>query len=365
VIKIERPKVGDIARGNGPYVKGISTYFISLNRGKKSLVLDLTKETGKEILLKLAQKSDVIVSNYVPGTMEKLGLGYEVFQKVNPRIIFALCSGFGQYGPYAEKPAFDVIIQAMGGVISITGEPNRPPVKPGASLGDITAGLFLSNAILAAIQERHNSGLGQMIDLSMLDCQLALLENAYVRYFASGEVPQPLGTRHAVSTPFQVFPTRDGYIAVAIMGGAHDQWPIFCAVIGRTDIIDDKLFETNWTRTQNYAVLEPIMNEAFKTRTTAEWLKEFEAVQIACGPVNTVDMVAEDPQVKVRDMFINVHHPIAGDIKLVNTPIKYSRTPCRPEKPSPDLGENNEEVLRGILGMTQPEIDELKQSGII
>jgi CoA:oxalate CoA-transferase len=365
VIKVERPKVGDIARGNGPYVKGVSTYFISLNRGKKSLVLDLTKPRGREIILKLAEKADVMVSNYVPGTMERLGVGYEVIKKVNPRMIYAMCSGFGQYGPYTEKPAFDVIIQAMGGIISITGEPGRPPVKPGASLGDITAGLFLSNAILAAIQERHNSGLGQMIDISMLDCQLALLENAYVRYFATGEVPEPLGTRHAVSTPFQVFPTKDGYVAIAIMGGAHDQWPIFCAVIGRTDIIDDKRFETNWTRTQNYAVLEPIMNEAFKKKTTAEWLGEFEVAQIACGPVNTIDMVAKDPQVAVRDMFIDVRHHTAGDFKVVNTPVKYSRTPCKPEEACPDLGENSEELLQSILGMTPAEIEDLRKSGII
>lgn len=365
VIKVERPKVGDIARGNGPFVNGISTYFISLNRGKKSIVIDITKEGGKNLILELAERSDVMVSNYVPGTVERLGLGYDVVNKVNPRIIYALVSGFGQSGPYMYKPAFDVIVQAMGGIISITGEPGRPPVKPAASLGDIVAGLFLNSAILAAMEERHRSGLGQMIDISMLDCQLALLENAYTRYFATGEVPQPLGTRHAVSTPFQVFPTKDGYIAIAIMGGAHDQWPLFCSTIGRADIIDDKRFETNWTRTQNYDVLEPLMNEALKNRTTAEWLVDFEAAQIACGPVNTIDMVAKDPQATIREMFIDVYHPKAGDFKLVNTPIKYSRTPCIIDKACPDLGEHTEEILTSILKKSQSEIVSLREEGII
>lgn len=365
VIKIERPEVGDIARGNGPHVNGISTYFLSLNRGKKSVTLNLVSEQGKDIFLKLAQKADVIVSNFVPGTMEKLGIGYDVVKQHNPRIIYAMCSGFGQYGPYAQKPAFDVIVQAMGGIISITGEPGRPPVRPGASLGDITAGLFLSTAVLAAIEERHTSGRGQMIDISMLDCQLALLENAFVRYLATGEIPRPLGTRHPVFTPFQVFPTKDGYIAVATMGGVQDQWPIFCATIDRLDIIDDKRFETGWLRTQNYEVLEPILNEAMKCKTTDEWLKEFEAASIACGPVNTIDKVAADPQIAMREMIVTVHHPKAGDFKVVNTPIKLSRTHCKVERGSPDLGEHTGEVLKEILEMSEQEIDRLKRLCIV
>ncbi len=365
VIKIERPKTGDIGRGNGPHVKGISTYFLSLNRGKKSVALDLTSEKGKEIFLRLVKQADAVVSNFVPGTVEKLGIGYDIVKQHNPRIIYALCSGFGQNGPYAKKPAFDVIIQAMGGIISITGEPGRPPVRPGASLGDITAGLFLSIAILAALHERDISGQGQMIDLSMLDCQLALLENAFVRYFATGEIPKPLGTRHPVFTPFQVFPTKDSYVAIATMGGVHDQWPIFCAIIGRTDIIDDDRFKTGWLRTQNYEILEPILNDAMKAKTTDEWLKEFSATSIACGPVNTIDKVAADPQVAIREMIVNIHQPKAGDFKVVGTPIKFSRTPCKVEKASPDLGENTEEILKELLSMNEQEIEELRSSGII
>ncbi|OGO44785.1 MAG: carnitine dehydratase [Chloroflexi bacterium RBG_16_60_22] len=365
VIKIERPEVGDIGRGNGPHVNGVSTYFLSLNRGKKSVVLNLASPKGREIFLRLVKQADIVVSNYVPGTMEKLGIGYDVVKKHNPGIIYALCSGFGQNGPYKDKPAFDVIVQAMGGIISITGEPGRPPVRPGASLGDITAGLYMTIAILAALRERQVSGQGQMIDISMLDCQVALLENAFVRYLATGETPGPLGTRHPVFTPFQVFPTRDGYIAVATMGGAQDQWPVFCAIIGRTDIIDDKRFETGWLRSQNNDILEPILNEAMRQKTTSEWIHEFEAASVACGPVNTIDKVAADPQIRSRHMIVNVHHQAGGDFRIVNNPIKYSRTPCNVERASPGLGDDTEEVLKGLLTLSDREIAEMRKSGVI
>jgi len=365
VIKIERPKVGDIARGNGPYVNGVSTYFLSLNRGKKSVVLNLASQQGKDIFLKLVRHADVVVENFVPGTMKKLGLDYETLKEHNPRLIYAACSGFGQTGPYATKPALDIIIQSMGGIVSTTGEPGRPPVKPGVSLGDITAGLFLSISILAALQERHSSGQGQMIDISMLDCQLALMENAFVRYLATGEIPRPLGTRHPVSTPFQIFPTKDSYIAVATMGGAQDQWPVFCSLIGRLDIIDDDRFQTGWLRTQNYAMLEPILNDAMKTRTTGEWLAEFEAVSIPCGPVNSVAQAAADPQVAARDMIINVHHHKSGDFRVVNTPVKLSRTPCKVEDGAPELGEHTGRVLKEVLGLSEQEITQLRQKGAI
>ena len=365
VIKVERPKVGDIARDNGPHVRGISTYFLSLNRGKKSVSLNLASATGKEILLGLVKHVDVVVENFVPGTMKKLGLDYEILRQHHPQLIYAACSGFGQTGPYATKPAFDVIVQAMGGILSTTGEPGGPPVRPGASLGDIAAGLFLAIAILAALQERHTSGQGQMIDLSMLDCQMAIQENAFVRYLATGEVPKALGTRHPVFTPFQVFPTKDGYVAVATMGGVKDQWPLFCATIGRLDIIDDARFATGWLRTQNYAVLEPTLNEAMQGKTTEEWLREFEAVGFACGPVNTIDRVAADPQIAHRGMIIDVNHPRAGSFKVVNTPIKLSRTPARVQQASPDLGEHTEETLIELLGMTHQQVSELRNSGII
>jgi CoA:oxalate CoA-transferase len=365
VIKIERPEVGDIARGNGPVVRGLSTYFLSLNRGKKSVTLNLETEQGVEAFLKLTKSADVLVENFRPGTMEKLGLSYEKVREHNPKIIYVSGSGFGQYGPYANKPAFDIVIQAMGGIMSITGEEGGPPVRPGVSYGDITAGLFLCTATLAALQERHKSGEGQFIDIGMMDCQVTVQENAFVRYLNTGEVPHALGTRHPVMTPFQAFQTRDGYIAVALRGGFKDQWPLFCAAIDRVDIIDDPRFTDGWLRTQNYEALKPILTDAIKNRTTQEWIEEFEQAGIPCGPVNTIDQVAADPQIAARDMIIDVQHPEAGAFKVVNTPFKFSRTPCTVEKASPELGEHTQEIMIQLLGMTGEEISTLEGLGVI
>ncbi len=362
VIKVERPEIGELARGNGPFVRGVSTYFVSINRGKKSVVLNLTTVQGRDIFLKLVEKSDVLVENYVPGTMMKLGLDYETVKGHNPKIIYVESSGFGQHGPYAQKRAFDLIVQAMGGIMSITGEPGGSPVRPGVSYGDIAAGLFLCIATLAALHVRSVSGQGQMIDIAMLDCQVAVLENAFVRYLNTDEIPCALGTRHPVVTPFQVFPTKDGYVAITVMGA---QWPLFCAAIDRIAIMDDPRFETGWLRTQNYRELEPILTEAIKTRTTQEWITELENAGIPCGPVNTIGQVASDPQVAARGMFIELHHPKAGNFKVVNTPFKFSETPCRVTPTFPDLGEHTEEVLSHLLGMTQADIDKLKGLGVL
>lgn len=365
VIKVERPEGGDMARGNGPFVKGVSTYFLSLNRSKKSVTLDLSSKQGGEIFLKLVEKADILMENFVPGTMENFGLGYEAVRARNPQIIYVAGSGFGQYGPYAQKPAFDVTIQAMGGVLSITGEPGGPPIRPGVSYGDITAGLFMCIAALAALQERQVSQQGQFVDISMLDCQITVQENAFVRYLNTGEIPRPLGTRHPVMTPFQVFPTRDNYVAVAMRGGVKNQWPLFCAAIDRVDLIDDPRFEDGWLRTQNYNVLEPILNQAMKTRTTREWVAELEQLGIPCGPVNKINQVAEDAQVKARDMIIDVQHPEAGMLKVVNTPFKFSRTPYKAERAAPELGEHTQDIFSNLLGMTQKEMEELRHLKVI
>jgi CoA:oxalate CoA-transferase len=362
VIKIERPEVGDIARGNGPVVRGQSTYFLSLNRGKKSVTLNLATGPGREIFLRLVKEVDILVENFTPGAMERLGLSYEAVKENNPGIIYVAGSGFGQYGPYATKPAFDVIVQAMGGVMSITGEEGGPPVRPGVSYGDIAAGLFLCIAALAALQERNKSDQGQFVDVSMLDSQITVQENAFVRYLNTGEIPHPLGTRHPVITPFQAFKTKDGYIAVALRGGIKDQWPLFCAAIDRVDLIDDPRFEDGWERTQNYKDLEPILVDVMKTRTTGEWVEELEQAGIPCGPVNTIAQSANDPQVAARDMIVEVEHPEAGKFSVVNTPFKFSRTPYKVEQISPELGEHTHEVLGKLLGMTPEEIRKLQDS---
>lgn len=357
VIKVERPQVGDIARGTGPFIDGESSYFLSINRGKKSVALDLNTPKGKEVFLKLAAKVDVLVENFSPGTMKKLGLDYETVSQYNPRIIYASISGFGQTGPYAQRPALDVIVQGMGGIMSITGEPGNPPIRPGVSLGDIAASLFTVVGILAALHERNMSGKGQMVDIAMLDCQVALLENAFARFFATGDVPRPLGTRHPVSTPFQAFGTRDGYITVALVG--ESQWALFCSALDRVDLIDDERFQTGWSRTQHYDELEPILNEAMAKKTTGEWLEQLSALGVPCGPINGIDQVARDPQVISRQMIVEVSHPTIGKAKVVNTPIKLSRTPASVERACPHLGEHTREILSSLLGMTEDAIEDL------
>ncbi len=365
VIKLERPGWGDMARGNGPFLDGESSYFLSINRGKKSIAVDLTKDQGKALFVKLAKKVDVLVENFTPGTMKRLGLDYEALKPHNPALIYAAISGFGQSGPYASKPALDVIVQAMGGIMSITGEQGGPPVRPGASLGDIAAGLFTAIGVLSALHERSRSGLGQMVDISMLDCQVAVLENAFARYFATGEVPQPLGTRHPVFTPFQAFATSDGYVVVALVGGASNQWALFCSAIDRPDLIDDKRFESGWLRTQHYTEVEPMISAEMRKKTTSQWLEELSALDIPCGPVNRIDQVASDPQVNSRQMFKDVSHPRLGKVKVVNSPLKLSRTPPEIERSAPALAEDTRQVLKELLGLGQAEIDSLSKAGII
>ena len=365
VIKVERPGVGDVARYTAPIVNGESCYFFSVNRGKRSLTLDLKSERGRDIFLRLVEKADVVMENFTPGTMERLGLGYPTLQERNPRLIYAATSGFGQTGPDRFRPALDVVVQGMGGIMSITGEPDGPPVRPGASLGDITGGLFTAIGVLAALQERERSGRGQMIDVSMLDCQISILENAFVRYFATGEVPKPLGTRHPVATPFQAFPTKDGYIVLALSWGVENQWELYCATIGRHDLIDDPRFDTPALRTEHHGELEPLLIEAMRKKTTAEWLREFDAIGLACGPLNNIPQAAEQPQVKARGMLVEVEHPVIGRLPLPDTPVKLSRTPGGIRGASPALGEHTDAVLRDLLALSDDEIADLRRSSVI
>ena len=365
VIKVERPPHGDLARTTGPHINGVSGYFMSINRGKKSISIDLAKKEGKELFLKLVEQADVVVENFTPGAMDGLGLGYEALRERNPRIIYAATSGFGQTGPDRLRPALDVVVQGMGGVMSITGHPGGPPTRPGLSLGDIAGGLFTAIGVLAALQERERSGEGQLVDVSMLDCQVAILENAFMRYFATGNVPGPIGTRHPLATPFQAFPTKDGYLVLALWGGAENQWEMLCALLGTPELIYDERFETNAARTENHAELEPIMFEAMKKRTTAEWLSEFDAIGIPCGPLNTIAEAAEHPQVRAREMLVEVDHPVAGKLRLADTPIKLSRTPGGIKGPAPAIGEHTDEVLRDLLSASDAEIARLRELEVL
>jgi CoA:oxalate CoA-transferase len=357
VIKVERPPYGDVARTTGPHLNGESSYFFSVNRGKKSTLIDLRKPEGKDLFLRLVEKVDVVMENFTPGTMDRLGLGYAACSARNPRIIYAATSGFGQTGPDRDKPALDVVVQGMGGVMSITGEEGGGPVRPGLSLGDIAAGLFTAIGILAALHERERSGRGQLVDISMLDCQIAILENAFARYSATGVPPKAIGTRHPLSTPFQAFPTADGYIVIALGFGLAEIWGLFCALIDHPELIDDPRFDTPAHRTAHHAELEPILNDALKRRTTAAWVAEFESIDLPCGPLNSIPEAAEYPQVKARDMLREVESARGNKLTISNSPLRLSRTPGRIRGGPPVIGADTRQVLADLLGLTDAQID--------
>ena len=363
VIKIEQPGVGDEARDFGPFKNDFSLYFMSVNRGKKSITLNLKSPRGKELFLELVKGSDILVENFRPGTMEKLGLDYESLKTHHPSLLYAACSGFGQTGPYAMRGAYDMIIQGMGGIISITGEPDRPPVRVGTSIGDITSALFTAIGILSALRHRDQTGEGQLIDVGMLDCQVAILENAMVRYFSTGDIPRPLGRRHPAITPFEVFESADGYVVIAI--GNNELWRKFCEHVGHSELIDDDRFNTNALRTENHESLFPILAEIMCRRTTDAWVEALEAIGVPCGPVNTVDKVANDPQVLARDMIAEVEHNTTGTVQIPGIPIKLSETPGQIDAPAPNLGEHTSEVLTDLLGLGAEEVNQLKQDGIV
>jgi CoA:oxalate CoA-transferase len=361
VIKVERPPFGDVARTTGPFIgedAKESSYFFSINRGKKSTVLDLKKPEGKDLFLRLVDKVDVVMENFTPGSMDRLGLGYEALAARNPRIIYAATSGFGQTGPDRDKPALDVVVQGMGGIMSITGEEGSDrPVRPGISLGDIAAGLYTTIGILAALHERESSGKGQFVDVSMLDCQIAIEENAFSRYFATGQPPKAIGTRHPATTPFQAFPTKDGHIVIALGFGLDNIWDMFCIMLGLPEIASDPRFTLPASRTRNHAALEPLLNGAFSQKTTAEWLPELEALSIPCGPMNTIPEAAEYPQIKHRGMLQEVESARGNKLTISNHPVKFSRSEAGIRGGPPTIGADTRDVLGDLLGLDDAAID--------
>ena len=349
VVKVEQPG-GDQARRNGPFFAGKdgrerSTYFTSVNRGKRSIVIDLKNPDGREAFLRLVDGADVVTENFRPGTMANLGVDYATLSARNPRLIMASVSGFGQNGPYAKRAALDVIVQAMGGMLSITGDEGGGPVRPGVSMGDITAALFTTIGVLSAIVERDRSGLGQHIDMSMLDCQAAILENPLMRYFAVGEMPERIGTRHPVVAPVQALPTKDGYVAVAVSDGPTGHWGRFAGLIGKPELANDERFSSGWLRRVNYDELRPHLESALVQRTTGEWVDLLGPAGIAVGPVQDVSQVAVDPQLNSRGMFVQAEAPEVGPVTFTNTPVKHSRTPGGVRRGAPELGEHTDAVL--------------------
>ena len=348
VIKIEAPKVGDDSRAYGPFIGKESAYFMSLNRNKRSITLNLKSKAQCDLFRELVKHADVVVENYRPGTMEKFGLGYDELKKINPKLIYAACSGFGATGPYTDKPAYDIIVQAMGGIMSITGEEGGEPTRVGASVGDITAGMFTAFGVMTALFHRARTGEGQHVDVGMLDCQVAILENAISRYVTSGVVPGPLGNRHPSITPFAAFTAKDGHI---IVGAGNDRlWQRLCTLLGTPELIEDPRFITNGKRTENVKELVVLLNKSFATKTINEWLGLLEEAGLPCAPINTIDKILADPQVNARDMIVELDHPIAGKLKVPGVPVKLSATPGAVETHAPLLGEHNSEVLKEVLG---------------
>ena len=365
VVKVERPPYGDLGRTTRPIIDGESGYFFSVNRGKKSISIDLKTIEGKQIFLDLVKEFDVIVENFTPGVMDKIGLSYQEISAVNEKIIYAAISGYGQTGPWKDRPALDVIAQGSGGILSVTGVDGGPPIRPGTSLGDIGGGIYCVIGVLSAVIERNRSGKGQYIDISMMDCQIAIQENAFMRWHLTNEEPKKLGTRHPTAVPFQAFPTSDGWIVVALSWGVPEQWNLLCSVLGLDSMILDDRFATAEKRTDNHAELEPILNEAFKMKTTDEWIEMLLPMHIPCGPVNSIKQVSESDQANAREMFVEVAHKTLGNVRLVNSPIKLSRTPAKIQGTAPDMGQHTNEVLASLLGLSQEAINELIDKNIV
>ncbi|MBM3277562.1 MAG: CoA transferase [Candidatus Handelsmanbacteria bacterium] len=363
VIKVELPSAGDEARGFGPFQQGESAYFTSVNRGKKSLTLDLRTPRGQELARHLAGKCQVLIENFRPGSMARFGLGWEELHRLHPSLVYASISGFGQTGPYALRPAYDVVIQAMSGLASITGHPGMPPVRVGSSVADLSAALFGVIGILAALARARQTGEGQQVDIAMLDCQVALLENALARYFVTGEVPSPLGSRHPAITPFQFFETASGHVVVA--AGNDPLWKKLCQALGLPGLAGDPRFATNALRTRHHDQLEAALAPALKKQDTAHWLRVLEEAGVPCGPINDIAQVAADPQVQARGMISRQQHPRAGEVVVPASPLKFSDTPVELGTPAPLLGQHTEEVLVGLLGMGVAEVEALRQKGVV
>ncbi|PKL42761.1 MAG: carnitine dehydratase [Candidatus Riflebacteria bacterium HGW-Riflebacteria-1] len=362
VVKVEKPGSGDDSRAFGPHQHGESAYFMSINRGKKSLTLDLKSEKGREVLLKLVAQADVLVENFKPGVMQKLGLGYEALSKINPRLIYCASSGFGQTGPYSSRPAYDLIIQGMGGLMSITGPDASQPTKVGSSIADIFAGVFSAIGILSALHARHTSGRGQMVDIAMLDCMVSILENAVARYTVSGVDPVPIGNRHPSIAPFASIKTSDGYINIAC--GNDVLWSKLCEIIERPDLAQDPRYLTNRGRCDHMTELLPVLNDAMSLFSSDFWLEKLAAGHVPAGPINSISQVLNDPQVLARKMVVEMAHPVAGMIKIPGSPLNLSDTPAEVKLPAPVLGQHNEEILQ-MLGYSGEQIAELKEVNAI
>ncbi len=375
VIKIERPGRGDDTRGWGPpWLKDAegndsreAAYYTCANRGKQSVVLDITQPEGQKLIRELVAQSDVLLENYKVGGLAKYGLDYESLKTVNPKLIYCSITGFGQTGPYKHRAGYDFMIQAMGGLMSITGapdgEPGGGPQKVGVALADVITGLYASNACLAALAFRERSGKGQHIDMSLLDVQVAALANQSANYLVSNKAPQRMGNAHPNIVPYQAFATADGHFILAV--GNDEQFARLCGLLGREDWTAAANYQTNQQRVQKRAELVPLLSELLCQQTTAYWVAELETLGVPCGPINTIDQVFANEQVQARNMVVEVEHTLAGKMPVVNNPVKMSETPIKLDRPPPLLGEHTQQVLTDVLGLSAEQQEKLRSLGVV
>jgi crotonobetainyl-CoA:carnitine CoA-transferase CaiB-like acyl-CoA transferase len=366
VIKIEKPGSGDDTRGFAPpFMPGTkeSAYFVGVNRNKRSVTLDIAKLEGQQIALDLIAQSDILVENFKVGALAKYGLGYQQLHERFPGLIYCSITGFGQTGPYAPRPGYDSLVQAMGGVMSLTGEPDGQPQKVGIPLADLFAGLYGCIGILAALRHREATGQGQQIDIGMLDTHVAWLANQGMNYLATGENPPRLGNQHPNIVPYQVFPTADGFMVLSI--GNDPTFKRFCDSFGLRHLLGDERFATNAARVQNRKLVTDTLSPVMKTRTTAEWVDELEALKIGCGPINKLSEVFADPHVVARTMVLEMEHGSGQSVKVIANPVKLSETPADYRLPPPLLGEHTDAVLSERLGLDAAALAALREKNVI
>lgn len=362
VTKIEAPGLGDETRQWGPFLGTESTYYLSVNRNKKSLTLNLKHPEGQAIFLALVKEADVLIENFRPGTMDRLGLGYAKLSEVNPRLIYAAVSGFGLTGPYRDKPGYDLLAQAMGGLMSITGEDGRPPVKAGYSIADIGSGMFACIGILTALHAREKTGRGQLLETSLLETIVSWQTYLATGFWATGNMPRRVGSAHPSIVPYQALRAQDQYFVVAV--GNEGLWQKFCEALGLADLANHERFRTNKDRVRHKDELIAILEEHLAERPSAHWIERLESAGVPAGPIYSLEQVWDDPHVQSRRMVVEADHPTLGRIKLPGFPVKFSHTPGSVRSAPPLLGEHNELILKG-LGYNSADVARLKENGVI
>lgn len=364
IIKVEMPGTGDDSRSFGPYKNGESMYYANINRGKRSMTLNIKHSEAKKIIFELVKQVDVIVENFRPGTMEKLGLGYDVLKEINPKLIYGASSGFGHSGPWSKKPAYDLCIQALSGFMSITGQEDGEPTKAGPSIMDMLSGILLAKGIMTALFARERFGIGQKVDVAMLDGGMSILENGIMRFLCDGKNPGPIGNRHSSITPFESFQGGDGSHFVISVGN-DNLWQKFCKLIKHEELAQDERFATNQLRTANQKQLKTIISGIFAIQPTGYWLKAFDDAGIPAAPINNMEQICANEQTIAREMLIELDHPVIGRHTVVGPAVKFTETPAAIRAAAPLLGQHTAEVLRQYLGYTDAVIEQLISDKVV